>query len=154
MRTTGNPVEILNPVSSEYNIVRDSLLPSLIYVLQRNKPYHLPQKIFDVGDISRIDEKLETKASREIFLCGVIIHSKVDFVEIKSNLAAILKALGISKYKLESTTHPSFFEGRCAKIMVKGKKVGIFGEIHPEVLLNFELENPVGAFEIELEKLF
>ncbi|NHK32857.1 MAG: phenylalanine--tRNA ligase subunit beta [Asgard group archaeon] len=154
MRTTGNPVEILNPVSSEYNIVRDSLLPSLMYVLQRNKPYSLPQKIFDVGDISRIDMNLETKTSREIFLSSVIIHSKVDFVEIKSNVEAALKAMGITKYKLESTTHPSFFEGRCAKIMIKGKKVGIFGEIHPEVLINFELENPVGAFEIEIEKLF
>lgn len=154
MRTTGNPVEILNPVSSEYNIVRDSLLPSLMYVLQRNKPYSLPQKIFDVGDISRINENLETKASREIFLSGVIIHSKVDFVETKSNVEAVMKALGITKYKLETTTHPSFFEGRCAKIMVNGKKVGIFGEIHPEVLTNFDLENPVGAFEIEIEKLF
>ena len=75
-------------------------------------------------------------------------------MEIKYNLEAIFKALGIKKYKLETTSHPSFFEGRCAKIMIKGKKVGIFGEIHPEVLVNFELENPVGAFEIELEKLF
>ncbi|NHJ47251.1 MAG: phenylalanine--tRNA ligase subunit beta [Asgard group archaeon] len=154
MRTTGDPVEILNPVSSEYNIVRDSLLPSLIYVLQRNKPYSLPQRIFDVGDISRIDMSLETKTSREIFLSGAIIHAKVDFVETKSIIEAALKALGITKYKLEKATHPSFFEGRCAKIMVKGKKVGIFGEIHPEVLTNFELENPVGAFEIEIEKLF
>ncbi len=154
MRTTGNPVEILNPVSSEYSIVRDSLLPSLIYILQRNKPYSLPQKIFDVGDISRIDESLETKASREIFLSGAIIHPKVDFVETKSNIEAVMKALGITKYKLETTSHPSFFDGRCAKIMVKGKQVGIFGEIHPEVLINFELENPVGAFEIEIEKLF
>ncbi|HUT81114.1 MAG TPA: phenylalanine--tRNA ligase subunit beta [Candidatus Bathyarchaeia archaeon] len=154
MRTHGQPVEILNPVSNEYTIVRDSLLPSLIYILQKNKPYTLPQKIFDVGDVCRIDESQETKATREIFLSGVITHSKVDFVEIKSNLEAILRAFGIIKYKLESTDHPSFFNGRCAKIMVNGKKVGIFGEIHPEVLNNFELENPVSAFEIELEKLF
>ncbi len=153
MRTTGKPVELLNPVSQEFNIFRDSLIPSLMNILQKNKPYPLPQKIFDIGDISKIDEKQETGTTREIFLSGVIIHSKVDFVEIKSNVEAVLKALGVSKYKLEPTEHPSFFEGRCAKIIVKNKKVGIFGEIHPEVLNNFELENPVGTFEIEVEKL-
>ena len=153
MRNSGNPVELLNPVSKEFNIFRDSIIPSLISILQKNKPYTLPQKIFDVGDISRIDDKAETRTTREVFLSGAIIHSKVDFVEIKSNVEAILKALGITKFKLESANHPSFFEGRCAKIMVKNQKVGIFGEIHPEVLNNFELENPVGAFEIEIEKL-
>ncbi|MHA1220407.1 MAG: phenylalanine--tRNA ligase subunit beta [Candidatus Heimdallarchaeota archaeon] len=153
MRTTGKPVTIQNPLSSEFNIVRDSLIPSLVRILQKNKPYSLPQKIFDVGNISRLDATEETQATREIFLSGAIIHSKVDFVEIKSNVEAILKALGIEKYKLSSTDHPSFFEGRCAKIMVAGDKVGIFGEIHPEVLTNFELENPVGAFEFEIEKI-
>ena len=38
-------------------------------------------------------------------------------------------------------------------IMIDGQKVGIFGEIHPEVLNNFELENPVAAFELEIEKI-
>ncbi len=154
MRTTGKPVELLNPVSKEFNIYRDSLLPSLINILQKNKPYPLPQKIFEVADISKIDDKLETRTTREIFLSGAIIHSKVDFVETKSNVEAILKSLGVTNFKLEFAEHPSFFEGRCAKIMVKSKKIGIFGEIHPEVLNNFELENPVGAFEIEVEKLF
>jgi len=154
MRTEGNPIELLNPVSSEFNIFRDSIVPSLINILQKNKPHSLPQKIFEVGDISRRDDSLETKASREIFLSGAIIHPKMNFVEIKSNVEAILKALGVKKYKLQSASHPSFFDGRCAKIMVKGSKIGIFGEIHPEVLTNFELENPVGAFEIEVEKLF
>lgn len=154
MRTQGNPIDLLNPVSSEFNIFRDSIIPSLINILQKNKPYSLPQKIFEVGDISRRDDSQETKASREIFLSGAIIHPKMDFVAIKSNVEAILKALGVTQYKFQSVSHPSFFDGRCAKIMVKGSKIGIFGEIHPEVLANFELENPVGAFEIEVEKLF
>ncbi|MFW9921697.1 MAG: phenylalanine--tRNA ligase subunit beta [Candidatus Thorarchaeota archaeon] len=153
MGTTGNPVTLRNPVSSEFNIFRDSILPSLINVLQKNKPYSLPQKIFEVGDISRLDDEQETKATREIFLSGAISHSKVDFVEIKSTIEALLLALGISKYKIESTEHPSFFTGRCAKIMYNNKKVGIFGEIHPEVLRNFELENPVCVFEFEIEKI-
>ncbi|MCF2144700.1 MAG: phenylalanine--tRNA ligase subunit beta [Candidatus Heimdallarchaeota archaeon] len=154
MRTKGTPVELLNPVSKEYNIVRDSLLPSLINALKQNKPYPLPQQIFDIGDVVRINDAYETKASREVFLSGATIHSKADFVEVKAIVEAIFRGLGISDYTLESASHPSFFEGRCARILVDKEPVGIFGEIHPEVLNNFELENPVAAFEIELEKLF
>ncbi|MEM7826015.1 MAG: hypothetical protein QW451_00060, partial [Candidatus Aenigmatarchaeota archaeon] len=49
--------------------------------------------------------------------------------------------------------HPSFIEGRTAKILVEGKKVGIIGEIHPSVLENWKLEMPVAAFEIDLSFL-
>jgi phenylalanyl-tRNA synthetase beta chain len=44
-------------------------------------------------------------------------------------------------------------EGRTAAVYIKGKRLGILGEIHPEVLNNFELENPTNAFEIDLEPL-
>ncbi|MBD3192249.1 MAG: phenylalanine--tRNA ligase subunit beta [Candidatus Heimdallarchaeota archaeon] len=153
MQQKGRPVTLLNPVSSEFNIFRDSLLPGLLKNLEKNKPVSLPQKLFEVGDISRINKKLPTKTTREISLAGVIISSQTDFVEIKGNVEAILKAFGIENYSLASTEHPSFFEGRCAEIVIKKKTVGIFGEIHPEVLINFELENPVSAFELELEAL-
>jgi phenylalanyl-tRNA synthetase beta chain len=40
-----------------------------------------------------------------------------------------------------------------ARILVKGKQIGIIGEIRPEVLENWKLEMPVAAFEIEIENL-
>ena len=40
-----------------------------------------------------------------------------------------------------------------AAIHVKRRKVGVLGEVHPEVINNFELENPVGAFEIDLKEI-
>ena len=43
-------------------------------------------------------------------------------------------------------------QGRVAAIHVKRRKIGVVGEIHPEVLNNFELENPTGAFEVDLEE--
>ncbi|MEA2071369.1 MAG: phenylalanine--tRNA ligase subunit beta, partial [Asgard group archaeon] len=153
MRTKGNPVVLLNPVSKEYNIVRDSLLPGLLKVLEENKPYPLPQKIFDTGDVCLVDKNQETKVKREIFLSGASIHSKADFVEIKSIVVAILDALGIKEYHFQETEHPSFFSGRCANVFVNDEIVGIFGEIHPLVLENFDLENPVGAFELKVEKI-
>ena len=39
------------------------------------------------------------------------------------------------------------------KIVVKGIELGFIGEIHPQVLQNWGLENPAAAFEINLNKL-
>jgi phenylalanyl-tRNA synthetase beta chain len=49
---------------------------------------------------------------------------------------------------------PAFIEGRQGEILVGGKGVGVFGEIHPRVLENFGIPNPVVAFEIELDSIF
>jgi phenylalanyl-tRNA synthetase beta chain len=54
---------------------------------------------------------------------------------------------------VKAARNPSFLEGRVAAIHVKRRKVGVLGEVHPEVITNFELENPVGAFEIDLEEV-
>lgn len=153
MKTSGKPVTLLNPVSKEFTIFRDSLLPGLLKNLQTNKPNPLPQRIFEVSDISRLDKNEETKATREIFLAGAICHSTVDFVEVKSTVEAVLRAMGIESYTMISKDHPSFFEGRCAAVSINDQQVGLFGEVHPEVLTNFELDNPVGIFEFEIEKI-
>jgi phenylalanyl-tRNA synthetase beta chain len=47
----------------------------------------------------------------------------------------------------------SFLEGRAAVIIMKRRELGLLGEIHPEVLNNFELENPTSAFELDVEAL-
>jgi phenylalanyl-tRNA synthetase beta chain len=44
-------------------------------------------------------------------------------------------------------------QGRAATVSFKGTELGVVGEIHPEVLNNFELENPTGAFEIDLQTI-
>ena len=59
----------------------------------------------------------------------------------------------LTGWKVESTRHSSFLRGRVAAIYVKREKIGVVGEIHPEVLNNFELENPTGAFEVDLERV-
>ena len=55
---------------------------------------------------------------------------------------------------MRETRQPSFIPGRAAAIRYANRTVGVVGEVHPEVLNNFELENPTGAFELELERLF
>jgi phenylalanyl-tRNA synthetase beta chain len=67
-------------------------------------------------------------------------------------LDSLLVNLGAS-YSLTEASHGSFIEGRMGKIVVKGIELGFMGEIHPQVLQNWGLENPAAAFEINLNKL-
>jgi len=153
-KRTRETVRLANPVSMEYSITREDLLPGLIKNLMDNKHESFPQRLFEVSDVIEISEKAETRSERRLHVAGVSSHATANFTEIKSHVEALLSNLGLRRWKMKETRDPSFIEGRVAAIQAKRKKIGIFGEIHPEVLNNFELENPVGAFEIDLEEIF
>ena len=47
-----------------------------------------------------------------------------------------------------------FIDGRCAEVLVDGKVIGYFGEIHPKILKKFRVKMPVSLLEIGLERVF
>jgi phenylalanyl-tRNA synthetase beta chain len=143
-------VEIENPVSLNWNVFRNWLLPSLMEFYSNNQHVRYPQNIFEVGDAVLIDEKQETKTRDVRKLAVGIADSKVGYSDITGVLDALMNKLKV-KYKLQKTKHDSFIEGRVAEIIVKGKPVGIIGEVHPAVLKNWKVEMPVTGFEIELK---
>lgn len=146
-------VKIANPVSSEFNIARTSLLPSLMKNLMDNKHEGFPQRIFEVSDIIYIDMKTECRSRRQLHVAAVSSHSTANFTEVKSVVEALLADLALSRWEIKPMRNSSFIEGRIAAVQLKIKNIGFFGEIHPEVLNNFELENPVCGFEMNLERL-
>lgn len=149
MRTRGEAAEITNPVSEEYTIVRTSLLPCLLGVLRTNRRRELPQRVFEVGDVVLLDAGAETGARNARRVAAAMIGPEAGFTNIKAVAEALLRELGIT-YEVEATEHPSFLEGRAAEFIVNGKRLGIVGELHPEVILGFELGYPVAAFELDL----
>ncbi|MDH5438175.1 MAG: phenylalanine--tRNA ligase subunit beta, partial [Candidatus Bathyarchaeota archaeon] len=149
----GGMIKLANPVSTEYSIARENLLPSLMKNLMDNKHESYPQRLFEVSDVIRINRKTETRSERRLHTAGVSSHSTANFTEIKSIAEALLANLGVKRWDVKATRHPSFLQGRVAAIYVKRRKVGVLGEIHPEIINNFELENPVGAFEIDLKEI-
>ena len=152
-RKAGRMIRLANPVSTEYSIVRNDLLPSLMKNLADNKHQAYPQRMFEVSDVIRISEKAETRTERRLHVACVSSRPTANFTEIKSYVEALLANLGLKDWKIKETRHPSFLQGRVAAIYVKGRKIGVVGEIHPEVLNNFELENPTSAFEINLQRI-
>lgn len=152
-RKAGKMIRLANPVSTEYSIVRDDLLPGLMKNLADNKHQAYPQQLFEVSDVIEINEKAETRTERRLHVACVSSHPTANFTEIKSCVEALLANLGLKNWTIKETRHPSFLQGRAAAIYVKGRKIGVVGEIHPEVLNNFGLENPTSAFEIDLQRI-
>ena len=146
-----NMIKLANPVSAEYTILREGLLPSLMKNLMDNKHESFPQRLFEVSDVGRINQRAETRVERRLHLAGVSSHSTANFTEIKSCVEALLQNMGLKRWEIKPARHPSFLEGRAAAIYLERKEIGVLGEIHPEVLNNFELENPTSAFEIDFE---
>jgi len=146
-------VTLANPVSTEYSIIRNDLLPSLMKNLADSKHHVFPQRMFEVSDVIKLDDNSETYTERRIHAAAVSSHPTANFTEIKSILESLLMNLGLKNWTVKETNHPSFLAGRAATVSLGNMELGVVGEIHPEVLNNFELENPTGAFEIDLQKI-
>ncbi len=152
-RKAGKLIRLANPSSIEYSIVRNDLLPGLMKNLADNKHQAYPQRMFEVSDVVKVSEKAETRTERRLHVAGVSSHPTANFTEMKSCIETLLGNMGLKKITIKAAKNPSFLQGRTAAIQSGVEKVGLVGEIHPEVLNNFELENPTSAFEIDLQKI-
>jgi len=135
-------LRVMHPISIENTVVRTELLPLLLEFLTLNRHRELPQRLFTVGDV--VDSCLTYQQA-----AGVSTHPDADFSEAYASADAILHELSID-YTVKESTDPAFIDGRRGDIIVAGKKIGVFGEIHPAVLNAFELEHSVAAFEFDL----
>jgi phenylalanyl-tRNA synthetase beta chain len=136
---------IKNPITEDHTCVRTSLLPNLLNVLQINRRRDLPQKIFEVGIVLNQREN-------QYKLAGASAHPKASFTEIKAIVEGIISRLG-AEYEIKPSTHNSLIDGRRASIQKDGESLGDFGEVHPEVIINFELSTPIACFELDIDKL-
>jgi phenylalanyl-tRNA synthetase beta chain len=145
-------VEIANPKVQTLTCLRNWLLPSLMEFLSNNLHVEYPQKIFELGTVTLLDERNETKTKDEEKLAAVIVHANASFSEIKSALDAFFMNFGL-EWQIKEAKHQSFIDGRVGAAIVNGRNVGIVGEVHPKVLEAWKLENPVVAFELNLSKI-
>ncbi len=141
-------VELENPVSGLYAVLRSWLTPLLLDVLSKNKHVGFPQRVFEQGLIVR----KEIGIVEENHVAGVVSHASTDYTEIRKDIDFFLRKLNVS-YTLVEEDYVWCISGRSAKIMINSVECGLLGEVHPEVLRRFGIENPVSCFEINLSKI-
>jgi len=145
-------IEIWNPKTSDYTMARTTIAPSLLHTLSLNASSEMPHKIFEIGLTVQLDSKAETGARNERRIASAVSHSGANYSEIKAYLEAFLTQLG-KKFEFQESHDMIFIPGRAVVIHVDGKKVGVMGEVHPEVLSKFKIEYPVTLFEMSVDGL-
>jgi phenylalanyl-tRNA synthetase beta chain len=146
-------VELSNALTTDYNVLRSWMIPSLMEILKNNRNREFPQKIFEMGTCFKENEDKETGVEEFTRLAVLISHTKANFTEIKQVLDYLFRALDLN-YEIENTEHDSFIKGRVGRVTVNGKKIAYMGEISPETITNWELEMPAAALELNLTELF
>jgi len=150
MNTELELVELANALTVDFNVLRRWVLPSLFQVLELNRNQEYPQNIFGLGEVFSIKEN---KINEQVRVSVIICDKQADYTKIRQVLDYLFRMLNL-KYTALDTEHGSFIPGRVARISTNKVNVAYIGEVHPQVLNNWDLEMPVAAFELNLTELF
>jgi phenylalanyl-tRNA synthetase beta chain len=143
-------IEIANPMTESIDIVRDSILPNLLASEAESAHAVYPHRIFEAGKIA-VKDATENDGTRTDNSLGFLIADReVGFNEVDAHALALFYYLSVEP-TLAPAEDPRFIPGRCAEIRVRGRIVGIMGEIHPAVLTNWGIEMPCAAVELRLD---
>lgn len=148
----GSVIEISNPMSENYQFVRPSIIPSLLGAETGSGNAVYPHKIFEIGKVAFLCNEEVTGTRTRQSLGFLTAAGDANFNTAASEVATILHFLD-HQYTVTESADPRFIPGRQANIMVKGKVVGIFGEVHPAVLENWAITVPCVAGELDIEEL-
>lgn len=140
-------VELENPVSSEFAVLRKSIIPELLAFLSKNKHCEFPQRIFEIGKTLSLKPGSETGVKEADTVCIVLSGKNENFTSIKAHFKALCDAMGWM-HSTSEKDHASFRAGRCALVKANGKQ-GIIGELNEKVMKQFDLETPTAVMELE-----
>ncbi len=145
-------IQIANPMTENYEYVRDSIMPGLLSseAVSANAVY--PHNIFEIGKTAFLDPD-ENTGTRTANNLGLLCADKdAGFNLVNSHVSALFYYIS-KDYSLKEIDDPRFIKGRSAAIYCGGKKTGVFGEIHPQVLENWGIQMPCTICEIDLDIL-
>jgi len=133
-------VVITNPLGEDYSIMRTTTIPDMLEVLSRNYNRRIDEaRLFELSHVYLPKELPITGLPEEKKVLTIGMYGKVDFYDLKGVIEDLMSVLRIEDYSFEpESDNPTFHPGRTAKLLIKGKQAGIFGEIHPEVVEKFE----------------
>jgi phenylalanyl-tRNA synthetase beta chain len=153
MRGDGSKIiRIFNPMTENYEYVRDSILASLMESESISGRSVYPHKIFEVGKIAFLDGAENYRSKTRQFAGFLHAGTDAGFNTAAAELQTLFYYLS-REYDVEESSDARFIPGRTAAIIYSGKQIGVFGELHPEALENWGVTVPCTAGEIDLDAL-
>ena len=163
-----DPIKLLNPMASQWAVMRSSLIGSLIGVLRFNLARRASRvRVFEAGrvylrDVSVLDGDASVAGILQpMRLAGLAFGSAdstqwsikdkpVDFFDIKGDIEVLFAPAAV---RFVAAEHPAMHPGRCARIEVDGQAVGFAGELHPKWRQACELPAAPLLFELDIAAL-
>ncbi len=170
MRPDDRPyITLTNAPAPDRQVMRHSLLSSVLEVAAANSRYRERIAIYEIGPVFLVseDQELPDEPTRlglvltgrrapENWSDSLALGSYYDFFDLKGTLESLFAALHVD-ISYEAAQHPTYRPGRTAKLLMGKRQVGVMGELHPRVARSFEVrterDQPVLAAEIDLEAI-
>jgi phenylalanyl-tRNA synthetase beta chain len=159
-----NVVSILNPLSEDQAVMRTTHVPSMLEAVARNINYRtLDLRLFELRPVFTIAQ--DGAIVEKMTLTAVITGRRepegwcqnsepVDFFDLKGIVENIFSSLGIEDIIYSSgETEPYLHPGKSCQLLSKKNSLGYLGELHPQVLNNFDIQQPVYMVELDLGSL-
>jgi len=158
-------VEIINPLSEDQAVMRTSLVPSLLETVSRNLAYRSNDlRLFELRPVF-LPAAAEQICREELSLTAVMSGRRqpegwaqqsepVDFYDLKGVAEVLLHSLQIAEVDYESTAAEAYLHpGKSCRLVNNGQILGCLGEVHPQVLKSFDIDQPVYLLEMNVELL-
>jgi phenylalanyl-tRNA synthetase beta chain len=157
-------VAIANPIIEDFSILKTTLLPGLLQVIEKNCRVDRENVfIFELAKTYHPRDGQDLPYERRTLAAAITglwfgrfwsePARKVDFYDLKGIVEELARALDLEEPQWWPTSYDPFYEGRCAEVEIEGKRVGIAGQIHPLVIKRYEIPNEVFAFELDLDRI-
>ncbi|MFN7991508.1 MAG: phenylalanine--tRNA ligase subunit beta [Candidatus Micrarchaeia archaeon] len=119
-------IEISNPGTADYTVVRPTLILNMLETFSTNKMKGLPQKFYEVGLVYN-------KGKTSTRLIFGIMDKKVDFSAFRGYLQTLMAERGLG-FTFEKKTGKAFEHDTSCKVISMGKNIGVFGKVDEKVL--------------------
>ena len=150
-----NSIVITNPLGEDTSVMRTTALPCMLDVVARNyNNRNLSGSFYELATVY-IPHGADTLPDEKKTLVLSAYGEGKSFFTLKGRLEAILEAAGVNKYDvIPLTTAASYHPGRTARIVADGKELAVIGEIHPDVLENYDIGTKVWVAQIDFDLLY
>jgi phenylalanyl-tRNA synthetase beta chain len=145
-------IRIANPMTENYEYVRDSALASLMMSESVSGHSVYPHRIFEVGKVAYRNSEENYGTSTRQYAGFLHAGQDANFNTTAGQLQTLFYYIS-RDYEFEESNDSRFIPGRAAAIHYKGKPIGVFGELHPELLENWGVTMPCAAGELDLDAL-
>lgn len=147
-------VSIMNPLGEDYSLMRTTIIGNLMEVIERNLNRKVGRiRLFELGSIYKPKNLPLEGLPDEKKVLTLAMVGDVDFYDMKGIIETLLGEFNIKLFDIIEDHHPSFHPGRTAALIVNNKKVGILGEVHPDVTERYEIDERVYISEIQFDDI-